>query len=142
MPQTEDIFSGLGADVFFSKFDFTKGFWQIPMKAEDKPKTAFITPEGSYQFMKMSFGLVNATATYNRMMRKLLQSISSIDSFVDDALAHNQSWEEHLTTLRKLLLALCKASLTMRPKKYQIGFMVLDFVRHRVGVGYLVLRGS
>ena len=64
MPNPEAIFASLSGDKFFSKLDFTKGYWQIPMKDEDKEKTAFSSSLGLLQFRRMPFGLVNAGATY------------------------------------------------------------------------------
>ena len=137
MPIADDIFSKLHSDAYFSKFDFTKGFWQIPMRQEDKSKTAFVTPDGSYQFKRMPFGLVNATASFNRMMRKLLKNVPNSDSFVDDVLIHTNNWRDHMETLRMLFTEVRKNDLTMRPSKCQIGYAALDFVGHRVGEGNL-----
>ena len=135
MPTAEDIFSKLQGDVYFSKFDLSKGFWQIPIRPEDKPKTAFITPTGIYQFKKMPFGLVNATATFNRMMRTAFENIPHADSFVDDLLAHSTSWEEHMHTLKLILCRLREAHLTVKPSKCCLGFRKLDYIGHTIGEG-------
>ncbi len=50
----------------------------------------------------MLFGMVNSTATFNRMMRKLLDNIQNSDSFVDDLLARTQTWYKHMQVLREL----------------------------------------
>ena len=63
--QPEQIFAKLKRDRFFSTFDVTRGYWQIP-------KSATVTHWGLYQFKVMPFGLVNAPATFNRLMCKLL----------------------------------------------------------------------
>ncbi len=91
MPQPVDIYAKLKGDIYFSKCDFSKGFWQIPMASKDKEKTAFVTPDGCFQFRKMAFGMVNSTATFNRMMHKLLDNLQSADSVVDDLLSHTQT---------------------------------------------------
>jgi len=53
MPQPEQIFSKLEKDRYFSTFDVTKGYWQIPMNANDKAYTAFVTHKGLHQFRVM-----------------------------------------------------------------------------------------
>lgn len=135
MPSMTDIFSKLTKDKYFSKFDLSKGFWQIPIREEDKAKTAFVTMDGKYQYRKMAFGLVNATATFNRLMRKVLLQVDKVDSFVDDVLIHTETWEEHITVLRNTLEALKKAGLTVRPTKCCIGHTDLEFLGHSIQQG-------
>jgi len=86
MPNADDIFAKISRSCFFSKMDFCKGYWQIPMAKDDRAKTAFATPFGLYQFRQMPFGLQNAGATYGRMMRRVLQGLKSTDNFVDDVI--------------------------------------------------------
>ena len=137
VPLAEDIFSKLHNDRFLTTLDLSKGFWQIPMREKDKAKTAFVTPDGHFQFKRMPFGLVNATATFNRLMRKVLCQVPNTDSFVDDVLIHTQSWGAHLDTLRKTLETLREVQLAVRPTKCYLGYAKLNFLGHQVGGGSL-----
>ena len=47
-----------------SFLDAFQGYYQIALALEDQEKTSFITPEGNYHYIVMSFGLKNARATY------------------------------------------------------------------------------
>ena len=53
MPTTKHLFQRLSGDKFFTKIDPSKGCWQITIPEEDIPKTAFVTPDGSYEFVEM-----------------------------------------------------------------------------------------
>ncbi|GJW72587.1 reverse transcriptase domain-containing protein [Tanacetum coccineum] len=53
--------------------DAYKGYHQIKMAKEDEEKTAFITNQGIFCYSKMSFGLKNARATYQRLVDKAFQ---------------------------------------------------------------------
>ena len=75
-------------------FDVTKGYWQIPMNANDKAYTAFVTHRGLHQFRVMPFGLVKAPATFNRLMRKLLHGSEFLDNYVDDVLTHTPEYSK------------------------------------------------
>ena len=63
MPTAEELFQKTGNDKFFSKIDLSKGYWQIKVAEEDIPKTAFVTPGGHWEFLRMPFGMVNSGAT-------------------------------------------------------------------------------
>ncbi|XP_072022821.1 uncharacterized protein [Amphiura filiformis] len=136
-PDQSEIFAKLANDHFFTKIDLSKGYWQVPLTEHAKPLTAFITHDGLYQFTRMAFGLVNSGATFNRIMRKLLRGLQSVDNYIDDILVHTASWEEHIETLRELLQRLRKAKLTARPTKCYIGFEKVEFLGHVVGQGML-----
>ena len=61
MTTAEDLFR-----KYLSKIDLTKGYWQIPVAPEDVHKSAFMTPDGQYEFTRMPFGMVNSGATLVR----------------------------------------------------------------------------
>jgi len=88
MLQRERIFAKLEKDQYFSTFDFSKGYCQVPVTEEDKAFTAFVTQKGLHQFKVMPFGLVNAPASFNRIMRRLLYGSEHLDKYVDDVLEH------------------------------------------------------
>ena len=138
MPNPEAIFATLSGDKFFSKLDFTKGYWQIPMKEEDKEKTAFSSSLGLLQFKRMPFGLVNAGATYSRMMRKLLDGLDGVANYVDDVIIHSRTWDEHVATLSEVFARIREASLTVKPSKCWLGYSKVDFLGHRVGDGNIL----
>ena len=63
MTMAEDLFRRLRGKKYLSKIDLTKGYWQIPVTPEDVYKTAFVTPDGQYVFLRVPFGMVNSEAT-------------------------------------------------------------------------------
>ena len=137
MPNPDDIFACLANDVVFTKLDLTKGYWQIPLKDDIREKTAFVTPDGLYQFRVMPFGLVNAPATFTRLMRQLLRDLPDVHNFIDDILIHSSSWTEHLHTMKEILRRLRKANLTAKPSKCMVGFTKIEFLGHVIGSGQL-----
>ena len=64
MPRTDELIDRLGGAKYITTLDLAKGYWQVPMKEEDKAKTAFTTPNGLFQFKVMPFALSGAPATF------------------------------------------------------------------------------
>ena len=64
IPHVHDFASGLAGCRVFSKIDLVKGYHQVPVRAEDLPKTAIATPFGLFEFTRMPFGLKNSAQTF------------------------------------------------------------------------------
>jgi len=77
MPTAEEIFAKLSEDRFFSKFDLSKGYWQVPVREQDRDFTTFICHKGLFRFGVMPFGLVNTPATFSHLMRRVLRRQST-----------------------------------------------------------------
>ena len=121
MSDTEALMVKLRNDKFFTKIDMSKGFWQISMEEGSKAKTAFTVSSGCYQFKRMPFRLMNAAATFNRVMRKMLDGVQNIEHFIDDVLTHTATWHDHIKALKELFQRVRKAELTIRPTKCYVG---------------------
>ena len=133
MPNAEEMFAKLAGYKYFSRVDLSKGYWQLPLSVSAKPKTAFQTPKGLFQFTRMPFGLVTAPASFSRLMRKLLKDMENIDNFIDDIIIFTVSFNQHLQVLHELLKRLRGANLTARPSKCSIGYGSLECLGHFIG---------
>src|SRR6266508_931016 len=105
LPRIEDLFHQLKGAKFFSKIDLRSGYYQLKIRPQDTPKTAFVSRYGLYEFLVMSFGLTNAPAYFMNLMNKIF--IEELDKFVvvfiDDILVYSRSAEEHEQHLRVVL---------------------------------------
>ena len=133
MTTAEDLFRRLSGKKYLSKIDLTKGYWQIPVAPEDVHKTAFVTPDGQYEFTRMPFGMVNSGATLVRGLRKILEGMPGVGSYIDDIVIYSDSWEDHIKMLKELFGRLRKARITARPTKCLLGASRMEFLGHQVG---------
>ena len=137
MPRADDILNSLGSEArVFSKLDLKSGYHQIDVAPEDRHKTAFICKAGQFQFRKMPFGLINAPATFQRIMEQVLGELVGRICWVyqDDIVIYSTTPDEHLSHIGQVFARLHDAGLYVNADKCELFVSELKFLGHRVGV--------
>jgi hypothetical protein len=134
MPLIEDRLAQLARAEIFSSVDGSGAFHVVALEEDAKPKTAFATPWGLYQFKRMPFGLTNAPATYSRLMQIALTGVPTTMalSYLDDTLVHSRDFPRHLAALKMVLEAHRRAGLKLQPEKCQLFKRRLEYLGHIV----------
>ena len=73
MPKVEDIFSKLNSAKYFSALDLCTGYHHITLDKSPMPKTAFNSPFGKYEYIKVPFRLAQAPAYFQELMTGILK---------------------------------------------------------------------
>ena len=96
--RTDDLLKALGGAQWFSSLDLTSGYWQMQVKEEDRPKTAFSTHRGQFQWTVMSFGLTNGPASFIRLMNLALSGLTWTHCLVylDDIIIWAPTFEDNI----------------------------------------------
>jgi len=94
----------------FSFMDGFSGYNKILLDEEDREKTAFTTPWGTFCYRVMPFGLKNAGATYQRAMITLFHNMVhfEMEVYVDDMIVKSRNNEDHLVNLARVFNRLRK----------------------------------
>ena len=77
MSKVEDIFSQLNSAKYFSTLHLRAGYHHIPLDEESIPKTAFTSPLGKYEYVKVPFGLAQAPAYFQELMTGILKDFNT-----------------------------------------------------------------
>jgi hypothetical protein len=98
LPRIDFLFDQLAGAQVFSKIDLHSGYHQIKICAEDILKTAFTTRYGLFEYLVMSFGLINALTHFMYLMNFIfmLELDKFVMVFIDDIPVYSKSIEEHL----------------------------------------------
>jgi hypothetical protein len=88
MPMVEELSDKLHGARWFTKLDFRAGYHQVYIEAVDTYKTAFKTHSGLYEFLDVPFGLTNALATCQSVMKLIFAHLlrKGVLVFMDDIL--------------------------------------------------------
>jgi len=118
-----------GAKIL-TKLDLKDGYHLLRIREGDEWKTAFRTRYGHFEYKVMPFGLVNAPATFQAMMNKILREFldHGVVVYLDDILIYSNSEEEHIELVRKVLAKL---------KEHQLAVSVTKSVFHQESVEFL-----
>jgi hypothetical protein len=133
----DDMLAFLGSSQYFSVFDLYKGFHQIEVARKDRPKTAFLSHRGLWQFKRMPMGLMNSPATFQRCIDVVLGDLKwkICICYFDDIIIFSQTFHEHCLHLQMVLQRLMDAGLTISPKKVQLFRQRIKFLGHIVEPG-------
>jgi hypothetical protein len=97
LPYIDILFDQLVGAKIFSKIDLRSGYHQIKIRPGDVPKTTFSTRYGLYEYLVMSFGLINASVYFMYLMNSVF--MSELDKFVvvfiDGILVYSKNEEEY-----------------------------------------------
>jgi hypothetical protein len=144
LPRIDILFDQLTGARVFSKIDLRSGYHQIRIRPEDIPKTAFTTRYGLFEYLVMSFGLINAPAHFTYLMNSVF--MPELDKFVvvfiDDILIYSKNEEEHAKHLRIVLTRLREHQLYAKFGKCAFWLEEIRFLGHILYVKGIVVDPS
>ena len=139
IPSTQDMLDALGGSSWFSVLDQGKAYHQGFLDEESRPLTAFITPWGLYQWVRIPFGLSSAPAEFQRSMEHCLAGLRDTIClpYLDDNLVHSTNFEDHVEHIRLVLQRYKEHGVKLTPKKCELFRRSVKFLGKQVtGEGY------
>ena len=138
LPRIDDLLDQLGQCRYFSTLDLASGYWQIRMSPSSREKTAFVTPQGLYEFCVMPFGLTNAPAVFQRLMQRLVTGLNPaagpdfVAVYIDDILVFSPTLEQHLRHLKVVIERISEAGLKLKPTKCRFARNEVEYLGHLI----------
>ena len=134
LPRICETLDSLIGAAYFSTFDLTSGFWQVPLAEESKQFTAFTHSMGLFECDRMPFGICNAPTTFQRLMQNCLGELNLTYCliYLDDIIVYSKTQEEHLQRMRVVFDHLRENGLKLKPTKCDLFRMELFYLAHHV----------
>jgi hypothetical protein len=135
------LIASVSGNKAISFLDGNADYNQIFMVKEYVSKTVFCCPEfvGLFEWVVMTFGLKNASATYQRAMNIIFYDLLRVlmEVYIDDVVVKSVGFEEHMTNLKLSPESMKKYGLQMNPLKCTFGVTsgrFLGFILHEHGI--------
>lgn len=137
MPRIEDLVDRLQGYECFTSLDLKSGYYQIPLHKDSIEKTAFITEDGHYEFLRLPFGLANAPSCFQQMMNKTLGNLrfGRVIIYLDDVYLVTKTVEENLQLLEDILIIFREQGLTLNLKKCHFFKKEIEFLGYKIKPG-------
>ena len=105
LPFIDQMLDRLVGHPYFCFLYGYSGYNQIVIAHEDQEKTTFTCPYGTLVFRRISFGLCNAPATFQRCMMFMFSNLveEAMEIFMDDFSVYGSSFEHCLKNLETIL---------------------------------------
>lgn len=141
IPRIDDILDRLGGSMVYSKIDLTQAYHQVEVAESDRHRTAFQSRWGLFEYTVLPFGLVNAPATFQRLMDHILKDKLDVFAMVylDDILIFSKTEAEHEQHLRWVLDKLREHHLKAKRKKSAFGLNELSYLGHVIKQGTICM---
>ena len=134
MPKVEDISSQLNGAKYFSILDLRAGYHHIRLTTDSIPNTAFTSPFGKYEYVKVPFGLAQAPAYFQELMTGVLKDLLFAMAYLDDIIIYSSTPEEHLQHIKTVFEKLPHAKLSMKLSKCHFFIKEIQYLRHILGM--------
>ena len=133
LPKIDELYAKLKGYKVFSSLDLRSGYYHIGLKDSAKPKSAFVLSSlGKYQFNRVSFGLAQAPAYFQKLINDVLKGCNFAMGYLDDIIIYSRSEKEHLEHLEEIFTRLKTAGLKLKLEK------CCFFKKHIQYLGHLI----
>ena len=117
LPKIDEIYAHLKDSKIYSTFDMQSGYYHMVLSEESRPKSAFVSAYGKWEFKRCPFGLAQAPAYFQRLINEVLSGLTFAFGYLDDILVFSPDMETHLKHLRILFERLRSADLKLKEVK-------------------------
>ena len=129
-PRVEDILARLGKAKYFTTLDLRSGYHHKALDKQSIKKTAFCTPFGKYECLKVPFGLAQVPSYFQKLMNKVLNGLSFAFAYLDDIIIFSNTAEEYLKHIQIIMNRLKVAQLKLKKSKCSFFKKELYYLGH------------
>ena len=119
------------SEPFFDRF-MTAGYHQAELHPESQKYTTFKTHSGTYQWIRVPFGLKGAPSYYQQQIANALEGLlyHKCEVYIDDIIIYGATEQQFTENLRAVMERLHERGITVNPAKCKFGLTEVEYVGH------------
>ncbi|MBW0477614.1 hypothetical protein O181_017329 [Austropuccinia psidii MF-1] len=135
IPRIPHALEKVAKSKYITKMDFMKGFHQNGVKPSSIKLLKIICYMGIYEYPRMTFGIKNSPAHFQRMMDNIFQEEileGWMVVYIDDIIIYSDTWEDHVRYIDIVLSKCTPINLKISSKQRNFGQQELLALGHKV----------
>lgn len=134
LPNINSIFHDMEHHEYYAKFDLRSGYHQLNLKEDVRFLSAFITPDGLYEFNRVPFGMKNAPSVFQKALEEILSDYIPVFCrvYIDDIIVYADDEEQLIERIRLILKRLDECNVRLKGSKCMMGQKEIIFLGHIV----------
>jgi hypothetical protein len=129
LPKIQDILKKRSGYKYFTKIDISMQYYAFELDAASNDLCTICTPGfGNYRYTHCVMGVKQSPDIAQAVMEDLFQGVEEVDIYIDNVGIFSNSWEEHVSSLSKVLSNLEAANFTVNPLKCEWGVQETDWL--------------
>jgi len=128
LPKIQDILTKRTGYQFFTKIDVSMHYYTFELDDASKELCTICTPFGNYRYNRLGMGIHQSPDIAQEVMEDLFRALEEVDVYIDDVGCFNNTWEQHIQSLSKVLTILEQNNFTVNPFKCEWAVQETDWL--------------
>jgi hypothetical protein len=118
IPKISTVLQELEGFTYATALDLNMGYYTIKLDPDASKICTIILPWGKYSYLRLPMGVACSPDIFQARMSELMATLEFVRTYLDDILCISKgSLEDHLNKLRRVLIRLRDAGLTVNARK-------------------------
>lgn len=138
MPVVDEQIDKLHGAKYFCTLDLRNGFFHVPVAENSRKYTAFVTPLGHFEFLRVPFGLCDSPSVFQRFINMVFHDLcpeNVVCIYMDDLIIFAKSLEEAFLKLQKVLEVAQRNGLDINWSKCQFMVERVEYLGYEIENG-------
>ena len=133
IPNIQEMMLNLEGFQYATALDLNMGYYHIKLDPDSRKLCTIILPFGKFEYQRLPQGLCNSPDIFQEKMSELFSGFEFVRAYIDDLLILTKdSFQDHLSKLRRVLIKLKEAGLKVNGPKSFFGRGELEYLGYNI----------